>query len=529
MKKIRANTYISYTLAILFILLLVAFTYMNYQSDLNGAKEDYESSIYRDLKSQADVIDARMAEIFDRAKLQKYWLEEITQESMDKIDLNDYTWTYLEDYGITSLDESNGSGSIYIHGRFEDLSDDQVDELKRILAAFDVQRFMLDHVELYTWSLYYTDMDILAGYPFTEVSEVFEVDSVSDLYDYVKDNIHQMNEMPLEGLLDGWENVLNYSYNEDQILFGKNWPVLIEDKAQGIFQSGFELEPLEDLAYMDKGHLMILDAAFQIVSDNGKRTETIISYDLDDSGFVENPYGKGLYQVKDGRLSYILDLEKVDWKLFYSLEDSFDGGRVYHYQIYLLFILISGLVLLRYIYRVNQKRIKEEKKLLRELMHDPLTDACNRNALDQMLDDFVEDQTNFCLAMLDIDDFKHINDTYGHGFGDKVLKQVVETIKLSLRSSDIVCRFGGEEFVLLFKDADLNLSLDISNRILRNITLEALEKLEVKVTVSIGLVMYKEGFSHDELLELADKHMYEAKKLGKNQVVYQENISFNQP
>ncbi|MCP3678598.1 MAG: GGDEF domain-containing protein [Deltaproteobacteria bacterium] len=126
------------------------------------------------------------------------------------------------------------------------------------------------------------------------------------------------------------------------------------------------------------------------------------------------------------------------------------------------------------------------------------------------------------LIMLDVDHFKSINDTYGHPFGDKVLKRIGEILHLNLRASDIAVRYGGEEFAVLLLNAGIEQAYYVANKI--RLVIEAAEftfnDRQVKVTVSAGVASFALGddLSSRELIETADQYMYMAKKLGRNRV-----------
>ena len=125
-----------------------------------------------------------------------------------------------------------------------------------------------------------------------------------------------------------------------------------------------------------------------------------------------------------------------------------------------------------------------------------------------------------CLVMIDLDHFKVINDTYGHEAGNMVLKHVADILTTELRTTDVICRYGGEEFVVIFPETQLNLAVKVADRIRETIadTPVASEAGDIFVTASMGASVYmKFGIlSLDEFVDSVDKYLYEAKKSGRN-------------
>ena len=157
---------------------------------------------------------------------------------------------------------------------------------------------------------------------------------------------------------------------------------------------------------------------------------------------------------------------------------------------------------------------------------DPLTGVFNRRSMEIMLINQLSiakiANTPFSVAMIDIDDFKKINDTYGHLIGDCVLRNLAMIIRENLRKSDFVFRYGGEEFLVLLPFTDINSAKYVMEKIRKKIEENKFEceDLKIKVTVSIGIAQYTERIlSIDSLLDEADRKLYIAKKTGKNKVI----------
>ena len=153
---------------------------------------------------------------------------------------------------------------------------------------------------------------------------------------------------------------------------------------------------------------------------------------------------------------------------------------------------------------------------------DELTGLYNRRYAQIVFDEICgeNDGDNWCVAMLDIDDFKNVNDNYGHSAGDTVLREIAKTIKTSLRKTDYVFRWGGEEFLILLRNAGLQNSYHTLEKMRNNIQ-ESEVKIEeraISLTVTIGLCEY-DGGDIAQSVEISDKNLYHGKSTGKNVVV----------
>lgn len=158
---------------------------------------------------------------------------------------------------------------------------------------------------------------------------------------------------------------------------------------------------------------------------------------------------------------------------------------------------------------------------------DGLTGLFNRRYFDihikQMIEKANKDNIKLYLLMCDIDDFKHVNDTYGHQAGDKILTTVARILKNTFRVTDLIARFGGEEFTVLLNDINIDQAIYTAERVrvkIEHMDFQIDEQTEtLKKTISIGVTEYKKGESIEDFIERSDKAMYEAKTTGKNKVV----------
>jgi diguanylate cyclase (GGDEF)-like protein len=138
---------------------------------------------------------------------------------------------------------------------------------------------------------------------------------------------------------------------------------------------------------------------------------------------------------------------------------------------------------------------------------------------------FLRTAKPFCIAMMDIDYFKSINDKYGHDAGDKVLAAVADHVSRSIRSFDDAYRLGGEEFLIAMKETDLGAGLKVVERLragLEQLPIQLGSGLPIGVTASFGLAMATDDVPVDELLRRVDQGLYRAKNKGRNAIVVME-------
>ncbi|ACO04411.1 MAG TPA: bifunctional diguanylate cyclase/phosphodiesterase [Persephonella sp.] len=158
--------------------------------------------------------------------------------------------------------------------------------------------------------------------------------------------------------------------------------------------------------------------------------------------------------------------------------------------------------------------------------HDPLTDLYNRRIFEDLLKYEVSrakrKNYKFSLILIDLDNFKYINDTYGHHIGDIVLKSVADILEASIRDGDLVARIGGDEFVILLSETELEKALIVAERIRKNLENNKLcifEGAVISVSASLGVVEFPtHGTTKEELMMVVDNALYRAKDLGKNKV-----------
>jgi len=178
----------------------------------------------------------------------------------------------------------------------------------------------------------------------------------------------------------------------------------------------------------------------------------------------------------------------------------------------------------------TQYRLEEQAQEIdharREARTDELTGVDNRKALNEklylLLDDWQRQNEPFVLILADLDQFKRINDSHGHPAGDRVLETIGESLKQWVREGDMVGRYGGDEFAVLLPKTELEVGLEIAER-LRAKTSETASRVatrdeQIAVSMSLGVVGARPGDSAESILARADRALYKSKKRGRNQV-----------
>ncbi|MBI3928791.1 MAG: diguanylate cyclase, partial [Armatimonadetes bacterium] len=180
----------------------------------------------------------------------------------------------------------------------------------------------------------------------------------------------------------------------------------------------------------------------------------------------------------------------------------------------------------------RRQLVKERERLRRQLevltvqsVTDSLTGAYNRRYLDERIREEAKraarHQKSLACLMVDVDEFKSVNDTLGHGLGDLVLQQVASRLREGMRETDILARYGGEEFTLLLPETDADGARTVAEKLRLRIEDAVFgdEDLQLRVTVSIGAACLQPRGTAEDLLRHADEALYRAKVNGRNRVV----------
>jgi len=234
--------------------------------------------------------------------------------------------------------------------------------------------------------------------------------------------------------------------------------------------------------------------------------------------------GKSLsFQYREnGQTVYINNryIPEFNWYLFVEQRGDAAIQKIRHTLI--LNLLFSFVITALILILTNMTISSYQKRLTNIASTDKLTGIYNRRAfdiiIDQALKDVQREQRDLSLILFDIDHFKKINDTYGHLAGDCMVQKVVETTIHAIRNNDIICRWGGDEFLIILKGCRLKDAITTAEKIRKEIkAYPALyQEKSIYATVSLGVTEYARGDTKDSLLNRADSALYAAKAGGRD-------------
>lgn len=236
------------------------------------------------------------------------------------------------------------------------------------------------------------------------------------------------------------------------------------------------------------------------------------------------------YEFEDNR--YFVNVRYIPELKHYLFVTKHDGGQTAEIRqslwlSVLMCLLVTAVVMTLFSLIIRRYQLRIE----RLAATDQLTELPNRRGFEmlagQALEEARREQQPLSAIVIDLDHFKTLNDTHGHLAGDVVLKGFANQLRASLRRSDIVCRWGGEEFIVLFKNTPLDTARQLAEKLRVQLEQQHFfwEDKALKVTISIGLTNLTGGEGLDALIARADRALYRAKQSGRNQIASEPGAS----
>lgn len=201
--------------------------------------------------------------------------------------------------------------------------------------------------------------------------------------------------------------------------------------------------------------------------------------------------------------------------------DNMELDTLFSFVIAFIGIMVAVAIVIVQFERQAKQLSEMGEELTLAVNTDPLTEIRNRRYLMQ----YLENQTaqmgdeKHCAVLIDLDLFKSVNDTYGHVFGDKVLKQFADTVKKNLGENDLIARFGGEEFMILFGTDNEEEIITTMDTISKEYAIFSEKEKGKEFTFSAGAALYGKNSSITDIFTTADKRLYKAKAAGRNMIV----------
>ena len=199
------------------------------------------------------------------------------------------------------------------------------------------------------------------------------------------------------------------------------------------------------------------------------------------------------------------------------------------FVIFTINIIMTFAFLIMFMSMFERMSLQTESSLQHLAEYDLLTNLSNRHRMTAIFDKLVKNNIGFSVAILDIDDFKKVNDTYGHNAGDRTLKAFADVLKDVEKDDIYACRWGGEEFLIVLEGENTyetaKALLELVRVNVSNLRIPT-DEGELKITVSSGIAIYHQGERPSNTINRADSYLYIAKSSGKNQVIANETYNY---
>lgn len=309
------------------------------------------------------------------------------------------------------------------------------------------------------------------------------------------------------GIVAGSYNVTNLSRLMFDDLFGGNGYSLIMDKFGNVITCDKEGDFNQGTSIFDDRISDFQQEKGLIENDFSNQDHGFIYLDTTHNNKVDHYLAYTPLGINDWMVGYVIsvDIAQSDYSFIENYEYTFVGVFILFVLILILFIMVTNRT--------------EKEKLFITAHTDALTGLYNKDYTQQSIDSYLyKEKESCCFLIMDVDNFKHVNDTYGHAAGDTVLRMLGHLYYNSFRKEDIVGRIGGDEFVILMKNVDEAIVKDKLDYLIEEVHRLKFEEMNHEnISISIGACMAPEnGSSFMELYRKADSALYETKKTTKN-------------
>jgi diguanylate cyclase (GGDEF)-like protein len=428
----------------------------------------------------------------------------------------------------TSVGNLTGIGSIPKSGTYRD-------EINLALAYN--QYFTKFHAAMreVTWLYYTSDSGFISMYPWISAEDFAYSDKLKSVPFF---KIATPENNPLRQA--AWTSVYMDEAGKG-LMVTLSSPIYRQDTFRGVVSLDLTTERLGELMGAKYAGYMVDDRDYIVaVSPNAQfEAKKILFGDLlgltPDRTEEMNHMPAGLIQVIGGSYVYRVNFENAPWRAYFSVS----VWKVVGLSALFTLPVLACCIFLFYAFAESEKRRKTQLALSNTLdeiksyhvllenaaKHDFLTDTCNRRGLAEIYQERVgkaADRTSVAFIMGDIDEFKRFNDELGHTAGDRVLVELTRIMKESISENDVVCRWGGEEFVIMLLNTPFDTAMRIAETIRKRIAGTAIpwaDSMELRATMTFGVAQLADSEEMQSCIARADSAMYTGKARGRNQVV----------
>ncbi len=518
-------------LVIFFVVALLLLFFVNLYSyeRLSGLEENRRQKYITEFQLQKNILEYRLEDMFASTYLERKLIEKYLINNEDTLinDEFDYIINEEQNKGITTIILNSGSesGNIVLPQNYAeqiDLENNQ--QFKKLIQLLPIRHLLIKDEEFVEWSVFYTEN-------YFSTAPDIELEMIEDpilIFDSVKYSLEAINNENKDLYQDGWQTSVFKDQSGQQLLFSKNLPLKIDDQYIAILSSNISIDHLKKFINQSpEVEIYITNSYNDIVYADGRELDQVISVD---DYFSENLIEKLKFdrEIKftdfEGENYLSSSLAVGDWNLIYHFKTPLVNlSRFYSELIFSNLMILAFIAVIFKLLRKNIKLEAEKRKILhQEANHDELTGLYNKKMFFKqaqiIFNNAARGNINFALVMIDLDDFKEVNDSYGHLAGDYVLQETARIIKENSRSTDLAARFGGEEFCLLLTGANKDNVFNKIEQIRKKISEKefSYKNKNIKVTISAGAT-FKLQDSIKEMIAEADRLLYKSKENGKNQ------------
>lgn len=234
---------------------------------------------------------------------------------------------------------------------------------------------------------------------------------------------------------------------------------------------------------------------------------------------------KPLHRVIMGAAVFVADIAafivRSKFPQLNMANDNMELDTLFSFVIAFIGIMVAVAIVIVQFERQAKQFSEMGEELTLAVNTDPLTDIRNRRYLIEYLENQLsqDEKKKHCAVLIDLDLFKSVNDTYGHVFGDNVLKHFAYAVKTNIGENDLIARFGGEEFMILFDTDNIETVMMVMKRIRKSYSEFSEKEKGKEFTFSAGVAVYGSGNSITEIFTTADKRLYKAKAAGRNKIM----------